>query len=116
MSFPDDHARTDAEKPALVMAECGAATTYRQLVDGSVRIGRFLCTRGLRPEDSVAIVIEDHPRLLEIAWEAVLCLASGKAHALAGRCLDVDGDLSDMSRVWPRLKALRLRVSADGGS
>jgi long-chain acyl-CoA synthetase len=68
IDHPDRHADEHPGKVAYVMAESGEEVTYRELVDGSRRIASVLRGRGLRHGDTVAILIENHARYMEVAW------------------------------------------------
>jgi len=67
-AFPDWHAQRRPDKPAYVMAHSGEAVSYRELVDRSRRIARVLRDRGVAPGDRIAILMENNPRFLEVAW------------------------------------------------
>jgi fatty-acyl-CoA synthase len=65
--FPDRH---DASKPAYVMARAGTVVTYGELTERSRRAARLMRSLGARHGDTVAILLENHVRLLELAWAA----------------------------------------------
>ena len=65
--FPD---RFPAEKPAYVMAGSGEVVTYGELTERSRRGARFLREQGAGHGDTVALLLENHPRFLELAWAA----------------------------------------------
>jgi len=69
-AHPDVHAERTPDKPAYVMAGSGAVVTYRELTDASRRIAGLLRDRGIRHGDAVAILMENHPRFLQVAWAA----------------------------------------------
>ena len=69
-AHPDRHAEQKADRIAYVMAHSGEAVTYRRLVEASRRIAAVLRCRGVRQGDAVAILIENHPRFMEVAWAA----------------------------------------------
>jgi len=64
------HALTTPDKPAYIMADSGEVVTYGQLDRRSNRCAHLLWNLGLRPGDSIAIFMENHPRFLEICWAA----------------------------------------------
>jgi long-chain acyl-CoA synthetase len=64
---PDQH---DRDRVAYRMEPSGVEVTYGELVDGSRRIAALLREHGARHGDNVAILIENHPRFLEVAWAA----------------------------------------------
>jgi len=69
-SFPDAHAETDPGKPAFVMAGTGETVSYGELVDRTRRAARGMRERGARPGNCIALMMENHPRFLEVAWAA----------------------------------------------
>ena len=69
--YPGKHAKERPEKPAVVMAESGDVVTFSQLEERSVRLSRLLHEQGLRPGDTIAIFVENHPRYFEVAWAAL---------------------------------------------
>ncbi len=68
--YPGAHAATHPDKPAIVMAGSGETVTYRQLDDRSNQLAQLLYDRGLRPGDSIAILMENNARYLEVTWAA----------------------------------------------
>ena len=58
------------DQPAVVMATSGEVVTYRELEERSNRLAHLLRDAGFRPGDGIAVLMENHPRLLEIAWAA----------------------------------------------
>jgi long-chain acyl-CoA synthetase len=61
-------ARPDAV--ALIMGSSGETVTYGELDRRSNRLAHLLHDRGLRPGGHIAILMENHPRYLEVAWAA----------------------------------------------
>jgi long-chain acyl-CoA synthetase len=70
VTHPGVHARTTPEKPAVVMGASGEVVTYAALEAGSNRLAHLLRAAGLAPGDHVAILLENHPRFLEVCWAA----------------------------------------------
>ena len=68
--FPDHHATITPQKPALTMSGSGETVTFAQLAERSQRAANLLRARGIGPGDTIAILLENHPRFLEIAWAA----------------------------------------------
>jgi long-chain acyl-CoA synthetase len=68
--YPGTHAKTCPDKPAVVMAESGETITYGELDERSNRCAHLLHSLGLRVGDSIAILLENHPRFFEICWAA----------------------------------------------
>ena len=69
--YPGAHARLNPDKPAVVDAATGAAITYRELDQASIRLARALADQGLRPGDHIAAFMENHLRYFEVAWAAL---------------------------------------------
>ena len=69
--YPGTFARTDPDRPAIVMDGTGTAVSYGELDDRSRRLAVALAEHGLRPGDHIAIVLDNHPRYLEIVWAAL---------------------------------------------
>src|SRR5688572_140837 len=68
--YPGAHAQTQPDKPAYVMAGSGEVVTYGELDERSNRLAHLFRDAGLQPGDSVAFMMENHPRFYEIAWAA----------------------------------------------
>jgi fatty-acyl-CoA synthase len=67
---PAFHADQTPDAPALIMGSTGETVTYRELDERSTRFARALRTRGVAPGDHIAILMENHPAYLEVAWAA----------------------------------------------
>jgi long-chain acyl-CoA synthetase len=63
---PSVHARHTPDKPAIVMAASGETITYRALEERSNRFAQLLRAEGLAPGDRIALVVDNHPRFLEL--------------------------------------------------
>ena len=61
-------AATSADKAAYVIAETGVTTTFKQLDDLSMRASHLFRQLGLNRGDHVAILLENHPALLQICF------------------------------------------------
>jgi fatty-acyl-CoA synthase len=68
--FPDERAALVPDKPAFIMAGSGETVTYGTLVERSRRGARLMRALGVRAGDHIALLMENHPRLLEVAWAA----------------------------------------------
>lgn len=66
--FPGIHATTSPDRPAVIQAETGQVTTYRELHEAAIRLSRVLRSAGVEPGDHVALCLENHPRYLEVIW------------------------------------------------
>jgi long-chain acyl-CoA synthetase len=68
--FPDRHAETHPDRPAYIMARNGEIVTYRELVERSRRAAHLMRQLGAEQGASVALMLENHPHFLELAWGA----------------------------------------------
>ncbi len=66
-----DHARLHPDKPALIDVQGGTTVTFREMDQRSNRLARHLFALGLRRGSHIAIVLENRPEFLEIAWAAM---------------------------------------------
>ena len=126
---PDHYAAASPGKLAMVMAGSGETLAFAGLVARSRQVAHLLRRRGIGPGETVAILVENHPRFLEIAWgaqraglrytaistrltagEVAYILGDSGARALftSARCLPVARD------AVAGLDALRARVLVDG--
>lgn len=69
--FPGTIAAITPQRPAILVAETGETVTYGQLYARSLRIARHLYDDGARPDDHIAVLIDNQPRALEIYWAAL---------------------------------------------
>jgi acyl-CoA synthetase (AMP-forming)/AMP-acid ligase II len=67
---PDHYAAALPGKLAMVMAGSGETLAFAGLVARSRQVAHLLRRRGIGPGETVAILVENHPRFLEIAWGA----------------------------------------------
>lgn len=70
---PRHWAKVSPEKPAIIYPRTGEIITYRELDDRSTRCANLMRRAGLKPGDHVALIMENHPQFLEIAWAAQRC-------------------------------------------
>lgn len=70
MSALEHWARTQPGKAALVMLGSGTTVTYAELDRGAARAARWLVSLGLQAGDCIAILLDNDPRMLELAWAA----------------------------------------------
>jgi fatty-acyl-CoA synthase len=70
MLHPRTHAEGAPDRPALVMGSTGLTTTYGELERRANQAAHLFRNAGLGPGDALAIVMENHPRYLEVAWAA----------------------------------------------
>jgi len=67
---PGIFAATHPDKPAYIMADSGAVVTFLQLEQRSNQIAHLFRALGLQPGHHIAILMENHPLFLTIAWAA----------------------------------------------
>ena len=67
---PGWHAAHTPNRPAVIMGSSGTVVTYRELEERSTRFARALRSRGLRVGDHIAILMENCPAFIEVAWAA----------------------------------------------
>ncbi len=67
---PYIHARQNPDKPAVIVAESGAVTTFAELDRASNRAAQLFRARGLRAGDRVAILMENTPDYFGLVWGA----------------------------------------------
>jgi long-chain acyl-CoA synthetase len=68
--FPGAHAATSPDRPAVIIGDTGAVTTYRELDAAANRVSHVLRDLGLRPGDHVAFCLENHPQYFALVWGA----------------------------------------------
>ncbi|MFI9388493.1 acyl-CoA synthetase [Kutzneria sp. NPDC052558] len=68
--YPGAHAVTDPDRPAVIMSATGAAITYRELEENSLRLAHRLLDKGFRRGDVVALLSGNDPRVFEVYWAA----------------------------------------------
>jgi len=125
--IPSTHARAHPDRPAIVMASSGETVTYAQLEERSIRFARALRSRGLRPGDHIAILMENNRPFLEICWAAQrsgLYYTAINRHFRAGEVQHVLSDCGAVALVSSEgmaevienldLGAIRVLVSASG--
>ncbi|MBK7171412.1 MAG: AMP-binding protein [Gammaproteobacteria bacterium] len=67
---PCEHARTNPDKPAYIMAGSGTVVSYGQLEERSQRCAQLLRGLGLGSGDVIAICMDNNPRYFELCWAA----------------------------------------------
>ena len=68
--FPDAHAEQDPDRPAYILARSGEVITYRHLTERSRRVAQLLREAGADRGSAIALMLENHPRFLDLAWGA----------------------------------------------
>ena len=67
---PSWHAERTPGAPAIIMGGTGEVVTYAELEDRSSRFARALRAQGVAEGDTIAILMENNRRYLEVAWAA----------------------------------------------
>ena len=67
---PRFHATRDPDKPALIMADSGAAISYGEMVANADRAAQLFQRLGLQQGDTIAIHLENQLRYPELCWAA----------------------------------------------
>jgi fatty-acyl-CoA synthase len=67
---PAWHARRTPDKPAIIMGATSEVVTYADLDDRSTRVAHALRGHGVGLGGHIAILMENHPAFLEVAWAA----------------------------------------------
>ena len=65
---PSVHAKTNPDKPAIIMAASGETVTYAELDRRSNQVAQLLRARGIGIGDCVAMCLENHPWFFCLAW------------------------------------------------
>ena len=65
---PIQHAKSRADRPAIIMAGSGETVTYAQLDEAANRVAHLLRSHGLKPGDAFAVLMENNARYFEIVW------------------------------------------------
>jgi long-chain acyl-CoA synthetase len=63
-------AREHGGKPAVIMAGSGATLSYAELDRKSNQIAQLFRSRGLRPGDHIAVLMENRPEFFPVVWAA----------------------------------------------
>src|SRR5215470_4721267 len=67
---PSVHVRTQADKPAFIMASTGETVTYGDLEERSNRGAQLFRKLGLKPGDGIAVFMENNVHYLPVCWSA----------------------------------------------
>jgi long-chain acyl-CoA synthetase len=67
---PSWHAERTPGSPAIIMGATGETVSYAELDDRSSRLARALSSRGVAGGGHIAILMENSPPFLEVAWAA----------------------------------------------
>jgi fatty-acyl-CoA synthase len=69
--YPGTHAPLTPDKPAVIVEETGAVTTYAQLDDRSRRLAWVFRNAGLRRGDHVAFLSDNAAEVWDVYWAAL---------------------------------------------
>ncbi|GAA0477919.1 acyl-CoA synthetase [Parasphingorhabdus litoris] len=64
------HAQENPDKPAVIMASTGAVETYAELDKASNRLAHLFRKEDLQIGDTVAVLLDNHPKFFDFAWAA----------------------------------------------
>ncbi|CAG2158098.1 AMP-binding protein [Cupriavidus numazuensis] len=67
MTTLHDWATQHPQKPALIQTETGHTISYGELDARAARAAQWLVSRGLEAGDGIALLVENHPGLIELA-------------------------------------------------
>lgn len=68
--YPGHWANVKANTPAIIHAETGETTTWRELDDRSNTLVNLLRDRGVNNGDHIALLMENHLQYFDVAWAA----------------------------------------------
>lgn len=63
-------ARDYGDKPAVIMGESGESLSYAELERQSNKVAHLFRSRGLRPGDHIAVLMENRPEFFPVVWAA----------------------------------------------
>lgn len=69
--YPGAHVATQPDKPAVIMADTGAAVSFAELESQSARLARYLHGLGVRKGDHIALISDNDPRVFDVYWAAM---------------------------------------------
>ncbi len=131
---PSVHARTQPDKPAVIMAGSGEVISYGKLDARSNQVAQLLRARGIGIGDTVALCLENHPWFFALTWgfqragvhyvaissrltapEVAYILDDSEAKLLFGsRALA--GVLDEVATLAPAVTQLRFDTPGDGSA
>ena len=65
---PSIHAKTQPDRPAIIMAGSGEVVTFAELDARSNQVAQLLRARGVKVGDTVALCMENHPWFFCLTW------------------------------------------------
>ncbi|MBE7193286.1 MAG: AMP-binding protein [Gordonia polyisoprenivorans] len=70
--YPEYWAAQHPDKPAVVIADTGAMTTFEQLDQNSRRFAHLLHDKGIGVGDHVAVLLENRTEFIDVVWGCLL--------------------------------------------
>jgi long-chain acyl-CoA synthetase len=126
---PGFHAERDPDRPAAINGTTGEVLSYGELEDRSARLAGVLRAHGLRAGDHVAMLVDNQPEALVVAWGIFRAgcyltpvnwhLGADEAAYIVEDCgarvLITTARLRDLAEaVSARLSGVELRLAFDG--
>jgi acyl-CoA synthetase (AMP-forming)/AMP-acid ligase II len=127
---PGTIAALHPDRPAVIMGGSKEVVTFRQLDERSNRLAHLLRSAGLRRGDTLAVLLENHPRFLEVVWAGLrsgLYVTAINSHLTAEEVSYIVGDCGARALVtsatlapvaadldWDDLGAVEVRLVIDG--
>ncbi len=68
LSHPGVFAQKTPNKPAIIMGGSGQQISFGEFEEISCQIAHMMCQNGLSKGDRVAVLLENHPLYMPIAW------------------------------------------------
>jgi long-chain acyl-CoA synthetase len=69
--YPATWAQRRPDHPAQIIAATGETLSYRELDERSNQHARLFRALGLSRGDHIALLLENHPKYLELVWAAL---------------------------------------------
>jgi acyl-CoA synthetase (AMP-forming)/AMP-acid ligase II len=63
-------ARRAPDRAAMIMGQSGETITFRELDERSNQLAQLFRSRGIERGGTIGIILENHPRFLEVVWAA----------------------------------------------
>lgn len=123
---PSIHAKTQPERPAIIMAGSGETISFAELDRRSNQVAQLLRSRGIKVGDTVALCMENHPWFFCLTWgfqragvhyvgissrltppEIAYILEDSGAKILFGSAY-LAGTLDEVAKLAPQVEQLRL--------
>ena len=107
--YPGDVAAQFPDRPAMVEAESGRTVTYAELDDRSARLATLLRARGVRPGDTVLVLLDNDVRWGEVAWA---CWRTGLYLGAVNRHFGVDELVPVVEDAAPAVVVATMAITA----